>query len=157
MRLALFILTTLTLSSCTQFQRGPAGVRSVPKMRGFSLDWPVDRAQLTQRFKPKGSDKHWGIDLAARRGSDIFAAHDGKVVYTGSGFSGYGKLIIIEYGDIWASFYSHLDAITVGQGEWVQQGQIIGKMGSTGRSTGPHLHFELRRKKKPVNPLAYLP
>lgn len=152
------ILIALSLTACGSLQRGPASIRTGSKIsQHLKIDWPVDRAKLSQKFKPKGSKKHWGVDLAAKRGTPILAAHNGKVVYAGRGFSGYGKLIILEYGTVWASFYSHLDKILVSQGDQIVRGEKIGLMGSTGRSSGPHLHFELRRNRKPVNPLAYLP
>lgn len=152
------LLLTAFLLGCTSSIRGPGSFRSSPRApSSFVIDWPIDRARLTQKFKPSGRGKHWGIDLAAPKGTPIFAAHDGKVIYAGSGFSGYGKLVIIEFGNAWASFYSHLDRIHVSEGQWVTKGKAIATMGRTGRATGNHLHFELRHKKKPVNPLAYLP
>lgn len=156
--LALLNVIVLTCLGCTPLRRSPASARSVPtSAKFFSLAWPVDRARLTQKFKPSGAKRHWGLDLAARKNSPIYAAHYGRVVYTGQGFSGYGKLIIIEFGDTWASFYSHMSKILVKTGDWVNQGDKIALMGRTGRATGVHLHFELRKNKKPVNPLTYLP
>ena len=124
----------------------------------FNFDWPVDRARLTRGFMPHARPRpHLGLDLAAPKGTPIYAAHGGLVVYAGSGFRGYGRFVIVEYGDDWATFYSHLDKILIKQGETIRQGQLIGKMGRTGRATGTHLHFELRRKRKALDPIAFLP
>ena len=135
-----------------------------------SFDWPVDEARLTRGFSPnaraiasKGKRKrskpraHWGLDLANRKGTPILAAQGGRVVYTGHAFRGYGRLIVIEHGDEWATLYSHLDKILVKEGQSVGQGERIGLMGRTGRATGVHLHFELRHHRQPVNPIEFLP
>lgn len=121
------------------------------------FDWPVESARLTQPFRLHQGRPHWGIDLAAPRGTSILAAESGYVVYTGRGFHGYGKLIVIEHRSGWATLYSHLDKITAKEGQFVNRGDVIGAMGRTGRASGVHLHFEVRHQRQPVNPLAYLP
>ena len=124
----------------------------------FDFDWPVDRARLTRGFLPNARPRpHFGLDLAAPRGTPIFAALAGHVIYAGSGFRGYGRFIIVEHNNDWATFYGHLDKILIKQGEMIKQGQLIGQMGRTGRATGTHLHFELRRDKKAIDPIAFLP
>lgn len=146
----------------TEFQQlPPDGItwksrKSDPSLSEVNFDWPVDQARLTQGFKP-GRKVHWGIDLAGKKGTPILAAEDGVVVYTGSGFRGYGKLVVIEHGTEWATLYSHLSSIKVKEGQKVRQGQKIGGMGRTGRASGVHLHFEIRRNRQPVNPIALLP
>ena len=126
------------------------------------MRWPVDQARFTQSFRPKSKRRrrpHQGIDLAARRGTPIYAAHEGTVVYTGSGYRGYGKLVIIEFQDqdiLWATFYAHLSRILVRQGEKVTTDTKIGLMGRTGRATGTHLHFELRKNTIAIDPMPYL-
>lgn len=112
---------------------------------------------MTRGFIVKSSRSHWGLDLANRKGTPILASESGIVIYAGQGFRGYGKLIVIEHDDTWATLYSHLHRINVKEGQAVKRGQKIGTMGRTGRATGVHLHFEIRHKKQPVNPLAYLP
>ena len=97
-----------------------------------------------------------GVDLAGKRGYRIYAAHDGIVVYAGRGFRGYGNMILLEYDGQWATLYAHLDGFRVKTGDRVSTGQTIGTMGRTGRATGVHLHFELLKKKQPVDPLPYL-
>lgn len=122
-----------------------------------SLHWPVDEARLTQQFRPLANPHHEGIDLAAARKTPILAAHDGIVIYAGNGYSGYGRVIIVEYNKSWASLYAHLDTYQVREGETVHSGQQIGTMGRSGRTTGVHLHFELIKNKQPINPLDHLP
>lgn len=123
-----------------------------------SLDWPVDKARLTRGFLPNAQPRpHFGLDLASSKGTPIYAAQGGTVIYAGNGFRGYGRFIIVENNFGWATFYSHLDKMLVKNGEHVEKGQKIGKMGRTGRATGPHLHFEVRKDKKAIDPLAFLP
>jgi murein DD-endopeptidase MepM/ murein hydrolase activator NlpD len=124
---------------------------------GFYYDWPVDRARLTRGFIPRRPRPHLGLDLAAPKGTPILAAQRGTVIYAGRDFRGFGKMILVESGNGWASIYAHLDRILISEGHRVYQGEVIGTMGQTGRATGSHLHFEIRRNKAPVNPLLYLP
>lgn len=123
----------------------------------YQFDWPLDQARLSRGFQIGGKKSHWGVDLANKKGTDILASERGTVIYTGKGFHGYGNLIVIEHGDEWATLYAHLSQILVREGDVVTRGQIIGKMGNTGHSTGSHLHFEMRHNRQPVNPMAYLP
>lgn len=124
------------------------------------FDWPVVEARMSRGFLPKVTRKrkrpHKGIDLAAQRGTAVMASHDGMVIYTGKEFKGYGKMIMIEK-DGWATLYGHLDKIIVYEGQKVRQGDVIGALGNTGRSSGPHLHFEIRKADGPIDPLPYLP
>lgn len=99
---------------------------------------------------------HRAIDLPRTNGWGIYAAAPG-IVQTSSSRGGYGNLIIINHGGGWTTYYAHLSQFKVQSGTYVEQGQLIGLMGSTGRSTGPHLHFEVRQNGTPLNPLNYLP
>lgn len=126
------------------------------------FDWPVDQARLTRGFfliPPRGKSKrpHLGIDLAAPKGTSIYSAHDGTVIYVGRAFKGFGKMIMIEGKMGWATLYAHLTKSRVKEGEQVRQGDLIGDMGRTGRATGVHLHFEIRKQSGPVDPLRFLP
>ncbi len=121
------------------------------------FDWPVDKARLTRGFLPNKRKPHLGIDLASPRGTPIFASAKGTVIYAGRDFRGYGKMVLIESTNEWATLYAHLDKIYVSEGQTLQMGDTLGSMGRTGRASGTHLHFELRKKKSPVNPLVYLP
>lgn len=135
--------------------------RALPSSPNQLFDWPVEDARLSRGFLPHGSRKrkkpHLGIDLAAPKGTPIFAAQTGTVIYTGKEFRGYGKLVMIENGNGWATLYAHLDKILVSEGQKVAQGEIIAAMGNTGRSTGSHLHFEIRRETGPIDPMPFLP
>lgn len=121
------------------------------------FDWPVDSAQFTRGYFTGTRRPHFGIDLAGPKGSAIISAQDGVVIYTGRDFKGFGKMVLVESGYGWATLYAHLDTILVREGQRVQQGEVVGSMGRTGRATGVHLHFEIRKNKAPVDPLNYLP
>ncbi len=102
--------------------------------------------------------RHFGVDFAGQLDNAIYATDAGTVVYAGWNDWGYGNLIIIDHGNGWQSLYGHLDVINVSCGQSVGQGDVIGLMGSTGNSTGPHLHFELMNTTLgKVNPLDYMP
>lgn len=121
--------------------------------------WPL-RGKLSSRFGPRGRRYHWGIDIPAPKGTPIKAAADGLVILSGSnlkGYSGYGRLVIIEHGSGMRTLYAHNSKNRVKSGSCIRAGEIIAEVGSTGRSTGNHLHFELRKNGKAVNPLNYLP
>lgn len=98
---------------------------------------------------------HTGIDIANSSGTNIAASQNGKVIFTGYQGS-YGKLIVIRHANGMETAYAHLSRISVSVGDTVTQGQSIGKMGSTGGSTGSHLHFEIRKNGTAVNPMNYL-
>lgn len=145
----------------TQMSRAPASDDSVSQwqrqQQSSYFDWPVDEARMTRGFLPNRRKPHLGLDLASRKGTAIYASHDGTVIYTGREFHGYGRLIMIEGQQGWASLYAHLSKINIKQGDRVKKGDLIGLMGSTGHSTGVHLHFEIRTASGPVDPLLYLP
>lgn len=98
---------------------------------------------------------HSGIDLAAAEGTQVFAAESGwaSLAYNPGG---YGRFVVITHGARLSTLYGHLQSALVGAGEWVRAGQPIGLMGSTGNSTGPHLHFEVRLGGVPVDPVPYV-
>src|SRR3954454_14299889 len=126
---------------------------STPSSSGFI--WPVS-APITSPFGMRWGTLHPGIDLGAPYGSAIQAAASGTVVWCGW-MSGYGNLVMIDHGGGIATAYGHQSRIAVGCNQQVSQGQVIGYVGSTGYSTGPHLHFEVRLNGTPVDPLGYLP
>jgi murein DD-endopeptidase MepM/ murein hydrolase activator NlpD len=98
---------------------------------------------------------HTGIDISAHSGTPIKAAAGGEVVFAGW-WGGYGNVVIIDHGGGISTLYAHCSAIYVRKGQSVSQGEVIAAVGSTGLSTGPHLHFEVRKNGKPVDPLGYL-
>lgn len=124
-----------------------------PGVRGEgNFIWPVGGI-LTQYF----SSYHSGIDIAAPMGTPLHAADAGKVTYATWSPYGYGNFVIIDHGNGFVTRYGHLSAFAVQAGDWVNRGDIIGYIGSTGRSTGPHVHFEILLNGVFQNPLGYLP
>ena len=121
------------------------------------IAWPV-QGIITLEFAQSSGYQvfHTGIDIANNPGTSITPFMDGEVVYAGEIFWGYGKHIIIDHGNNIRSIYAHLDKIYVFKGQKVVIGDEIGRMGSTGWSTGPHLHFEVRVYGIPVNPRVFL-
>jgi len=120
------------------------------------LLWPAS-GPVTSRFGSRGSRMHDGIDIGAKLGSAVIAVADGTVVYSDHRLAGYGNLIIIRHRKNLFTAYAHNQKNLVHQGDKVRAGQKIARIGDTGRSTGPHLHFEVRRGTTPVDPLLYLP
>ena len=98
---------------------------------------------------------HAGIDFAASQGTPIYAADSGQVIFSGW-YGGYGQTVIVDHGGGLSTLYAHASRVLVSEGQAVQQGQAIAAVGSTGLSTGPHLHFEVRQNGNPVNPAGYL-
>jgi len=133
----------------------------------FRFIWPEPQAQISQPFGPStywfeppyGSYPHFhtGIDLVEPFGSPVQAADDGVVALVGSSSSGYGNYVVIAHSGGLNTLYGHLSTALVSVGQQVTQGTVVGLEGSTGNSTGAHLHFELRINQNPVNPAPYLP
>lgn len=117
--------------------------------------YPTNKHYLSG-FDYSTKTNHLGIDLAGNEGEGVYAADAGVIVYAGWNDYGYGNMIMIDHGNGFQSLYAHLSAFNVGCGQSVGQGEGIGAVGSTGRSSGPHLHFELMAGMK-VNPWDYLP
>lgn len=113
------------------------------------------RGSITSYFGRRWGRMHEGIDIGAPTGTPIHAADAGRVVYSGW-MSGYGKVIMIDHGNGYRTVYGHASKLYVSQGTRVSKGQLIAAVGSTGRSTGPHLHFEVRKNGVPQNPLKYI-
>jgi len=134
---------------------------------GLKLSWPMTGFQVTQGYGPTsfalepplGPYRHFhtGIDLSAPLGAPVTAAADGMVVAVGHGASGYGNFVVIAHGGGIATLYGHLLRTNAAYGQKVVRGQLIGLEGSSGFSTGPHLHFELRVGDQVTDPMPYLP
>jgi len=133
----------------------------------YRFIWPEPQAQISQPFGPSSfwfepayggyPHFHTGIDLVEPFGSPVYAADDGVVALVGSSSSGYGNYVVIAHSGGLDTLYGHLSTALVKVGQTVTQGQPVGMEGSTGNSTGAHLHFELRINQKPVDPAPYLP
>ena len=117
--------------------------------------WPLI-GTITSIFGPRWGKFHEGIDIAAPTGSDIVAFMSGKVIFSGWDSGGYGNLVIIDNGNGLHSYYGHNSKLDVSAGQNVSKGQHISDVGSTGDSTGPHCHFEIRKNGVQVNPANYL-
>lgn len=128
---------------------------------GTPTEWPTLSKRLTSNFGYRSdpfsgrASFHAGIDIAGRTGDPIYAAGAGKVITTAKDGS-HGKYIVVEHPGGLQTWYLHLSRIGVSAGDSVKKGQEIGSLGSTGRSTGPHLHFEIVKQGEPVDPLPYL-
>lgn len=114
--------------------------------------WPLV-GRITQRF----SDAHRALDIGAPYESPVYAGREGWVIRSGWARTGYGYTVIIDHGDGFMSLYSHMKGEWVNVGDWVERGQLIGEVGSTGNSSGPHIHVEVRVDGGRMNPLEYLP
>ncbi|MEY2565693.1 MAG: hypothetical protein QOE35_222 [Actinomycetota bacterium] len=119
------------------------------------LIWPL-RGRLTSGFGYRWGRLHAGIDIAAPTGTPIHAAKAGRVIFAGV-MNGYGNVVVIDHGGGFSTLYAHQSRLGSSKGQSVSQGQVIGYVGSTGHSTGPHCHFETRFGGSPRNPRPYLP
>ncbi len=133
---------------------GPATAPTGALPSGTRLQWPTSTRTITQYF----GWRHTGLDIASRQSPPIYAAESGTVVDARtSGYNGgYGTMIIIDHGNGLRTLYGHMSKLYVSNGDTVSRGQTIGIMGNTGRSTGPHVHFEVRVNGARVNPLNYI-
>jgi len=121
-------------------------------LRAFS--WPV-RGRISSPYGPRWGRMHHGIDIAVNTGTEVRASAAGRVSF--SGWNGdYGYLVIIDHGDGVETRYAHNSRLLVSAGQYVTRGQVIALSGSTGNSTGPHVHFEIRFRGSSVNPINYL-
>jgi murein DD-endopeptidase MepM/ murein hydrolase activator NlpD len=133
----------------------------------YRFIWPEPNAQLSQGFGPTTywfeppyagyPHFHTGLDMVEPFGSPVYAADDGLVALVGGSSSGYGNYVVIAHAGGFDTLYGHLSTALVKPGQTVTQGTVVGLEGSTGNSTGPHLHFELRVGGRPVDPTPYLP
>ncbi|AKF82315.1 peptidoglycan-binding protein [Myxococcus fulvus 124B02] len=118
------------------------------------IDWPL-KGVLYGRFGKKGREPHDGIDLAAPSGTPVKTAQEGTVLYAGEQ-RGYGNIVIVEHENRLITLYAHNRDLRVRTGQKVRRSQVIATVGESGKTSGPHLHFELRLDGKPVDPLDYL-
>ncbi|NIW44621.1 MAG: peptidoglycan DD-metalloendopeptidase family protein, partial [candidate division Zixibacteria bacterium] len=117
----------------------------------YPLAWPIS-GRITQGYQ----DDHPALDIGAPYSSKVYAAGAGTVIYTRWARTGYGFTVIIDHSNNLKTIYSHLKGSLVESGTYVTRGQTIGEVGSTGNSTGPHVHFEVLEDGEQVNPLNYL-
>lgn len=126
--------------------------------------WPVNKRNLRGHIGAFGTRRHpvtgriaghQGIDLGGRVGDPVYATGNGRVAFNNEGERGYGKQVLINHGFGYKTRYAHLSKILVAPGQYVRRGELIGEVGSTGRSTGPHLHYEVIYRGLHVDPLNY--
>lgn len=123
-------------------------------LEGRPIGWPT-AGEVTSHFGPRKGGFHSGIDIGNVIGTPVFATGDGVVTFKGY-VGAYGKMIVIDHGTQFSTAYAHLSRYGVETGDRVERGDVIGYMGSTGRTTGPHLHYEVRVNGVPVNPRPYI-
>jgi len=153
-RVALRALAVLLLvaSGCSRAVR-PDVPALDPDTAG--LAWPIE-GPVSSTFGPRGKTHHDGIDIAVPKGTPVRAAGGGVVIFTGQ-LRGYGNTVILEHSAGLTTVYAHLASIVPTTGARVRRGEPIGTVGETGRTTGPNLHFEVRRNRVARDPLAFLP
>ncbi len=146
-----FIWTPPSLSSVRGSSSTGSGITPAVVGTGTFV-YPVSSSNFTQKFWYG----HPGIDIALSEGSGVFASDTGTVTFAGWNIYGYGNLIVINHGNGYETFYGHLSAINVFPGQVVNQGNVIGAVGNTGNSSGPHVHFEIRTGGNQDDPCWYI-
>jgi murein DD-endopeptidase MepM/ murein hydrolase activator NlpD len=145
-------LLAVSAQIASRIQTSQSGSTVIPSASGFI--WPVS-GPVTSGFGWRWGRMHEGIDIAVPSGTPVHAAAAGQVIYAGW-LGGYGNLAVIDHGGGMATAYGHNSSLVAGTGSSVSQGQVIAYSGSTGHSTGPHVHFEVRVNGSPVDPMGYL-
>lgn len=144
----------------SQRARGESVVSTRRKPTGVApsrLLWPLQGGRISSRFgKRRGGRRHEGLDISAPAGTPVLAAAAGKVIYANSKLRGYGELVVIRHAGDLVTVYAHNRRLLVREGQRVRGGEVIAEVGKTGRATGFHLHFEVRKGDRPVDPLGYV-
>lgn len=118
--------------------------------------WPIETPRITSVFGHRRGRPHDGVDIGAQVGTPVLAAEDGRVIFS-ERFAGYGNLVVVKHAQDYFTAYAHNSDVYVKKGQRVKRGQKISLVGMTGRTTGPHLHFEMRIKTQAIDPLSMLP
>lgn len=127
----------------------------LPRGEGVFV-WPLERGAVTSRFGPRGNSHHDGIDIGAPAGTIVRASREGTVIYSDQ-LRGYGNVVLLEHRGGFVTVYAHHSENLVREGRQVRQGEVIARVGRTGRTTGPNLHFEIRKDNVARNPVYFLP
>ncbi|MGH0028543.1 MAG: M23 family metallopeptidase [Myxococcota bacterium] len=141
---------SIALASIAPVPTAPGAIRQTD----LDLVWPL-RGRLSSRFGWRRGRPHEGIDIAARAGTPIRAAEAGRVIHSGW-LGGYGRVVIVKHAGRYSTVYAHNRKNKVKKGAFVEKGQVLAEVGSTGNASGPHLHFEVRRDRKPLDPMGFL-
>jgi len=145
----------IVLDDVAAEQVEPARERTKAVYKEMDFIWPLE-GRLGDGFEDDERKRHQGIDIRVSRGTPIKASAAGIVIYSGNTIKGYGNMVILRHSEEYVTVYAHNQVNLVKERDRIEKGQIIGKVGQTGRATGPHLHFEIRRNNKPVDPLLFL-
>jgi murein DD-endopeptidase MepM/ murein hydrolase activator NlpD len=127
----------------------------LPRGEGVFI-WPLTSGTLTSAFGPRGRSFHDGIDIGAPPGTVVRASREGNVIYSDT-LRGYGNVVIVQHAGGYATVYAHNEENLVDAGSKVRQGQPVAKVGRSGRTSGPNLHFEIRKDNVARNPIYFLP
>ncbi len=157
-------------SASSQDRESPAQSRGTTASRGKSSasqrrlqqvtagwGWPLELVRVTSDFGPRSGEHHEGIDLKASSGTPVYSVGSGVVLYAGSRISGYGNIVIIGHQDDLSTIYAHNSRLYVKKGQKIRAGQKVALSGNTGKSSGPHLHFEVRSGLVALDPLKVMP
>ncbi len=131
------------------------GTRPIPTGIGSGQFERPYAGVITSRFGSRWGSVHEGIDIGGSEGDPVLSSDEGTVVFAGWNSGGYGNLVILDHGNGYQTYYAHMSEVLVKEGDIVEKGYQIGKLGNTGRSTGPHLHFEVRKDGVPQDPQSY--
>jgi murein DD-endopeptidase MepM/ murein hydrolase activator NlpD len=139
-------------------QEQPVALPASSSQRAGLL-WPLTTVRIVvgSPFGTRDGRAHEGIDLPAPLGTPVFAAAEGRVAYAGNGIRGYGNMIVLRHDGDLMTVYAHNSVLLVSQGQPVRAGDRIALVGQSGRATGPHLHFEVRSRQIPTDPMRFLP
>lgn len=130
-----------------------------PKLPDYKGEyrWPLGAGIVSSEFGPRWKKPHEGLDIAADEGEPVFASASGEVLYANNRMRGYGNVVILRHDSRVTTLYAHNQQMKVALGDKVEKGQVIALLGSTGHSTGPHVHFEMRKANVAVDPRGVLP
>ena len=133
--------------------------RRYPKLPAYkgAYRWPLSAGIVSSEFGHRWHKPHEGLDIAADKGEPVYASAAGEVLYADNRMRGYGNVVIVRHDSSMTTLYAHNEALKVHLGDKVEQGQVIALLGSTGHSTGPHIHFEMRRSNVALDPRKVLP
>lgn len=133
--------------------------RRYPKLPDYNGEWrwPLSAGVVSSEFGARWHKHHEGLDIAADEGEPVYAVAAGKVLYADNRMRGYGNVVVLRHDSTMTTLYAHNQTMKVQLGDTVEQGQVIALLGSTGHSTGPHVHFEMRRANVAKDPRLILP
>lgn len=150
---------TAPMSAVSDHSRTGASTAAVvpSRFRQIPMRWPLQSVVITSPFGQRTRDFHEGVDLKADKGTPVYSAHAGVVLYAGDHIRGYGNMVVIRHSSGMSTVYAHNSRLLVKKGQYVREGTRIALTGNTGHSTGPHLHFEVRNGITAVDPALLLP